>query len=60
MNYGANIVFSQLAANFESKYRAESARPAISLIRKRCTCGRQITAKQLAQAGCCGKCARAA
>lgn len=42
-------------------YRAQTAtsRP-ISLRRRRCGCGKVVTAKQLTQYGACGTCVRAA
>jgi len=42
-------------------YRAETAasRP-ITLRRRRCTCGKVVTAKQLVQCGACNSCFRAA
>lgn len=37
-----------------------AAEPAVSLRRKRCACGKVVTAKQLVQYGACNTCARAA
>jgi len=43
------------------RYREQTAaRPPISLRRKQCACGKIVTAKQLAQQGVCGACAKRA
>lgn len=49
-----------LAANYQARYRAESAKPGPDLRRKKCACGATITAKQFSIYGKCDKCARAA
>jgi hypothetical protein len=40
--------------------RTAASVPPISLRRKRCDCGKVVTAKQLQQYGACGSCVRAA
>lgn len=42
--------------NAEYRYRAESAKAPMSHIRKRCACGRVVTARQLAQYQRCDRC----
>lgn len=37
-----------------------AAEPAVSLRRKRCACGKVVTAKQLVQYGACSACVRSA
>lgn len=60
MKFATDAACGPIAGNVEARYRAESARPAVSLIRKRCACGTTVTAKQLQQYGACNKCVRAA
>jgi hypothetical protein len=55
-----DIAQHRLAPAFEARYRAQSAKPAPVLIRKRCACGATVIAKQLAQYGMCAKCVKAA
>lgn len=44
----------------EAKFRAATAKPGISLIRKRCACGKVVTALQLQRCNCCETCRKTA
>jgi len=55
-----------MSAGFPSRLASDlyrertAASPPVSLVRKRCACGKVVTAKQLVQYGKCGACVRAA
>jgi len=45
-------------AQITRQHLANVREPAYSLTRKRCACGKQVTARQLAQYGRCAACTR--
>ena len=47
-------------ARVERQHKANNKGPVYSLIRKRCTCGKATTARQLRQYGRCITCVRSA
>lgn len=45
-----------MSAGGQAAYRNNSNKPPMIHVRKRCGCGRQTTARDLAQYQCCTKC----